>query len=93
MAMQSVTPLPVRVRCDWPSGRPKRLRLGDQDVPVLAVARVREESSAYHAARGPLTSFEVVTPATRLVLTFEHRGRRWLVEALDPDGLPLERAA
>ncbi|HMJ79878.1 MAG TPA: hypothetical protein VK592_02405 [Candidatus Dormibacteraeota bacterium] len=85
MALVQVTPLPVRVRSDLITGRPRQVRLGDRDLPVVAVQRVREERSAYPRASGPRTTFEVVTATSRLVLRFEHRGRRWLIEGLDPD--------
>jgi len=93
MAMVQVTPLLVRVRSDRLTGRPRRLQLGGLEVPVVSVQRVREETLAYPVASGPRTTFEVVTPASRLVLRYEHRRRRWLVEGLDPDGGALPHAA
>lgn len=86
MAMVRITPVPVTVQWDARSGRPRRMRIGDDEVPVLDVRSVRDASRAYPAARGPYVSFEVVTPRSRLILTYERRLRRWLVEALDPNG-------
>ena len=85
MAMTRVEPVEVRVRTDWLSGRPRVIRWGDQIIPVTAIASVRRERSAYPTAVGPRTTFEVDTPEVRLALTFRHRGRRWLVEGLDPE--------
>ena len=93
MSVVQITPLEVRVHTDWLSGRPRRLRLAGEDVPILAVDRVRDESSAYPAAIGPRTRFDVRTATSRLVLTHEHRRGRWVVEGLDPEILPLEQAA
>lgn len=84
MAMIRVSPLEVQVRCDWFDGRPRSIRLVDQDLPVLGIVRVRREASAYPAVTGPRTLFQVVTPAAALDLVFLHRERRWLVEGLDP---------
>ena len=93
MALIRVSPLDVDVRCDWFTGRPRSIRLADEKLPVLAVARVRQESAAYPAATGPRTSFEVQTPAARLVISFLHRGRRWVVDGLVAADEPLPQAA
>ncbi len=93
MSLVQITPLEVRVHADWLSGRPRRMRLAGEDVPIVAVERVRDESSAYPAARGPRTTFKVRTPTNRLVLAFEHRGRRWLIEGLDSEVPALAPAA
>ena len=95
MAMIAVTPTPVRVRCGWFDGRPRTIEVGDEQVPVVAIDQVREESAAYPADRGPRTIFNVRTADARLRLCFEHRRRRWLLEALDaePQGRVLARAA
>ena len=85
MAMMRITPMPVEVGCDPFTGAPRNVQLGDGKVPVLAVARVRDESKAYPAGTGPRTRFEVDTPQARLALTYEHRRRRWLVDGMDPD--------
>jgi hypothetical protein len=50
---------------------------------VVAVAAVRDESSAYPVVVGPRTVFEVDTPRARLTLSFRHRTRRWSIEGLD----------
>ena len=93
MSLVRITPLEVRVHADWLSGRPRRLRLAGEDVPILAVERVRDESSAYPVATGPRTTYGVLTPTNRLTLTYEHRRHRWLIEGLDPEHAPLEQAA
>lgn len=93
MSLVSITPLEVRVHADRLSGRPRRLQLAGEMVPIVAVEHVRDETAAYPAASGPRTTFGVRTPTSRLVLTFEHRRRRWLIEGLDPEQPPLERAA
>jgi hypothetical protein len=85
MAMIRVEPVEVRVRTDWLSGRPREICWGDRTIPVTALAAVRRERSAYPLDVGPRTMFEVDTPEARLALTFRHRGRRWLLEGLDPD--------
>jgi hypothetical protein len=90
MAMIRVEPVEVRVRTDWLHGRPREIRWGGRTLPVTGVAAVRRERSAYPAEIGPRTTFEVDTPEARLSLTFRHRGRRWLLEGLDPE---LTRAA
>ncbi|MDQ3871928.1 MAG: hypothetical protein M3301_09995 [Chloroflexota bacterium] len=93
MAMVRITPIQVDVACDSSSGRPQWIRLAREAVPVLRVARVRDEAAAYPAGSGPRTLFEIQTPDARLALTFEHRGRRWLLEGLDPSGPVVTPAA
>jgi hypothetical protein len=83
MAIVSVTPTPVRVSCGWLDGRPRSIRVADEDVPVTNIDHVRDELAAYPVDRGPRRIFEVRTPDARLRLTFEHRRRRWLVEGLE----------
>ncbi len=84
MSMIRVSPLEVQVRCDWFDGRPRAIRLAREELHVLAVTRVRDESAAYPAAFGPRTCFEVLTEAARLALVYRHRDRRWIVEGLEP---------
>jgi hypothetical protein len=93
MAMMRITPMPVRVSCDWFSGRPRAVRLGEETMPVTTVASVREESAAYPAGTGPRTRFEVLTPSARLGLTYEHRRRRWVVDGVDMEEPPLRAVA
>jgi hypothetical protein len=93
MAMVRITPLPVRVRTDWFSGRPLSIRMATTSVPVVALESVRDESAAHPVSTGPRTVFRVLTPDARYALTFEHVGRRWLVEALETDPRPGARAA
>ncbi|MGH2466596.1 MAG: hypothetical protein ACRDGL_02545 [Candidatus Limnocylindrales bacterium] len=84
MAMLRITPVEVGVRWDAFAGRPRRLRIGGQDVPITGVERVRHEAQAYPADRGPRTLFAVRTADARLSLVYERRTRRWTVEALEP---------
>lgn len=87
MAMVRVTPTEVEVRCGWFDGRPRSIRVARELVPVVSIDQVREESAAYPQELGPRTIFDLSTPDARLRLCFEHRRRRWMVEALDsPDG-------
>ena len=83
MAMLRITPMPVRVRCDWFDVQPRAIEIGDETVPVVSVTQVRAESAAYRVDVGPRTIFEVRTPDARLRLAYEHRRRRWLLEGLD----------
>jgi hypothetical protein len=83
MAMIRVAPVQVHVRTDWFDGRPREVTWGDQRLPVVSVASVRDESSAYPVVIGPRTVFEVDTPVARLTLSFRHRTRRWSIEGLD----------
>ena len=83
MAMVRVTPTQVRVHCGWFDGRPRSIELADEQLPVLGIDQVRDESAAYPVLQGPRTIFDVRTPDARLRLVFEHRRRRWLLEGLD----------
>ena len=74
----------VSVSCDPFTGRPRMVRVGADQMPVIAIERVREESAAYPQAIGPRTLFVVRTPHSRLRLTFEHRSRRWRVDGFEP---------
>ncbi len=85
MALIPISPVSVDVRCDPFDGRPRSIRIGPDRLPVLRLARIREESAAYPIATGPRTLFEVDTPDARLALAFGHRSRRWSVEAMDPE--------
>lgn len=89
MAMIRITPLEVQVRTDWFDGRPRSIRIDRASVPVVAVEAVRRESAAHPPETGPRTLFRVRTPEARYALSYEHRRRRWLVEALEltPDRL------
>ena len=85
MAMIRVDPVRVEVRTDWFNGRPREITWGERRMPVLSVAAVREESSAYPVIVGPRTIFEVETPMARMTLSFRHRTRRWTVDGLDDE--------
>jgi hypothetical protein len=78
-----VEPVPVHVRTDWLSGRPREITWGTERLPVTRLAAVREEAAAYPVVTGPRTLFEVETPRIRLSLTYQHRSRRWTVTGLD----------
>ncbi len=93
MAIVRVTPVEVRVRRDRRSGHPRHLNLGGAEVPVLAVECIRDESSAHPASTEPRTRFQVVTPASRLMLSYGHRSGRWLVVGLDADASAGKQAA
>ena len=83
MAMIRLASVPVHVRTSIFDGRPTAVALGSERLPVVSVARIRHEASAYPAATGPRTLFEVETPKVRLALSFAHRTRRWTLEGLD----------
>lgn len=76
MTIVHSTPEAVSVACDPFTGRPRTVRVGMDQMPVLAIERVREESAAYPLETGPRTLFVVRTPHNRLRLIFEHRSRR-----------------
>ena len=85
MAFTRVEPVQVNVRTDWFDGTPREIRWGDQRLPVVALASVREEAAAYPVITGPRTMFEVDTARARVALTYLHRSRRWTITALDED--------
>ncbi len=93
MAMVDVHPREIGVTCDPLTGRPRSVRIGPDEVRVVAVERIRDESAAYPATEGPRTVFVVRTLRARLRLVFLHRGRRWLMEAIDPIDAGLATAA
>jgi hypothetical protein len=90
MTMVHVLPTEVSVACDPFSGRPLAVRLGSEQLRVVAIERVRDESAAYRVEHGPRTLFVVRTQFSRLQLAFQHRSRRWLVDGVDmrPEPLP-----
>jgi hypothetical protein len=85
MAFIRVQPVPVNVRTDWFSGRPREITWGTERLPVTKLSAIREEAAAYPVITGPRTLFEVETPRARLALTYQHRSRRWTVTGLDED--------
>lgn len=93
MAMVDVRPMEVGVTCDPFTGRPRSVRIGPDEVRVVAVERIRDESAAYPVTEGPRTVFVVRTLKARLRLAFRHRDRRWLMEAIDPLETGLATAA
>ncbi|MDA8201323.1 MAG: hypothetical protein M0Z49_00890 [Chloroflexi bacterium] len=84
MTMIRVSPLEVRVRCDWFDGMPRAIRFGPEELPVRSVERVRREVAAYTPGMGPRTCFQVVTDAGRFAIAYRHRHRRWIVEGIEP---------
>jgi hypothetical protein len=93
MTMVEVHPMEVVVSCDRFTGRPRSVRVGPDEVGIMAVERIREESAAYPVSEGPRTVFVVRTRQARLRLAFRHRDRRWLMEAIDPIRPELAAAA
>ncbi len=93
MSMVDVHPMEVSVSCDRMTGRPRSVRVGPDEVGVLAVERIRDESAAYPAHEGPRTVFVVRTARARIRLAFRHRERRWLMEGIDPLRAELPAAA
>ncbi len=83
MAMTRVQPIPVTVRTGLFDGRPREITWGAERFPVLGVAAIRDETSAYPVTTGPRILFEVTTPSARLALSYRPRGRRWAVEGVD----------
>jgi len=83
----------INVACDVWTGRPRAIRMGSGEQPVLAIERIRDESSAYRAHRGPRTIFVVRTADARMQLSFEHRPRRWVLDGMEVRQDPLRRAA
>lgn len=85
MAFIRVEPVPVHVRTDWISGRPREITWGDERLRITDLTVVREEAAAYPVVTGPRTLFEVETSRARLSLTYLHRSRRWTVTGLDTE--------
>ncbi len=83
MAFIRVEPVPVHVRTDWFTGRPREITWGAERLIITNLAAVREEAAAYPVITGPRTLFEVETARARLSLTYQHRSRRWTVTGLD----------
>jgi hypothetical protein len=85
MAFVRVDPVPVQVRTDWFTGRPREISWNGERLPVIRLTAVREEAAAYPVITGPRTLFEVETPRARVSLTYLHRSRRWAVTGLDAE--------
>jgi len=85
MAIVRMEPVNVSVRADWFDGTPREITWGEMRLPVTRLAPVRREDSAYRVEVGPRTLFEVETPGARLVLSFQHRSRRWTVDGVDDE--------
>jgi hypothetical protein len=93
MAMVAITPLEVAVSWDVFGRQLRRLRIGDEDVPITNVELVRHEAQAYPAERGPRMVFAVRTADARLALVYERWTGRWTIDALEPAGQDLGEAA
>ncbi len=83
MAMVRVQPIRVDVRTDWFTGTPREIVVDGLKVPVVQVAAIRREVSAFSVTTGPRTVFEVVTREARVSLSFRHRSRKWEIEAFE----------
>jgi len=84
MALTRISPTEAHVRWDRRQARPTVIRLADRELRVNAVDRVRDETAAYPAERGPRVTFLLETDRGQASLVFDARRRRWFVEALDP---------
>jgi hypothetical protein len=93
MAMVRVAPVQVQVRKDWRNGVPREITWGTERIPVTRLVSVRDEQRAYPAITGPRTLYEVDTPSMRLGLTYQHRSRRWTIQALEDLGMVARAAA
>jgi hypothetical protein len=85
MAIVRMEPVRVRVRADWLDGTPREISWGELRLPVTRLTAVRSETSAFRAAIGPRTVFELETPGVKLSLTYTHRSRRWTVDGVDDE--------
>jgi hypothetical protein len=85
MAIVRMEPVNVRVRADWLDGAPREITWGEVRLPVTRLTAVRSEISAFRAAVGPRTFFEVETPGVKLALCYTHRSRRWTVDGVDDE--------
>jgi hypothetical protein len=93
MSMVNVTPIQISVNCDPFTGQPRQVRAAGDQLDVLEVERVRDESKAYPIGEGPRTLFVVRTGSARLRLAFAHRERRWSLVGVDPMVSALPAAA
>lgn len=84
MALVEIIPTPARVRWDRRAGRPTDVFWNGHRLRVARLDAVRDERSAYPAARGPRVTFVLsATNGGRAALSFEPRHRRWTLEALE----------
>ena len=89
MAIVRMESADVHVNTGWVDCSPREITWGDVRLPVVRLTAVRRETSAYKAALGPRTIFEVETPGAKLALTYRHRSHRWTVDGVDDEvGLP-----
>jgi hypothetical protein len=83
MAIVLMEPVSVRVRAGWLDGTPREITWGDVRLRVTRLTAVRSETSAFRAAVGPRTFFEVETSGAKLALCYTHRSRRWTADGVD----------
>lgn len=83
MAIVRVTPTQVDVSTGLFDRRPRFIRIARERVPVIEISNVRDELAAYPIEFGPRRIFEVRTADAKLRLSYEKRGRRWLLEGLE----------
>lgn len=83
MAIVRVTPTEINVKTGLFDGRPRHIRIANENVPVIQIDQVRDELAAYPLALGPRRIYDVRTPDARLRLSYGKRGRRWLLEGLE----------
>ena len=62
MAFIRVEPVPVQVRTDWFSGRPREVTWGAERLPITRLAVVREEVAAYPVISGPDRRLDIDAP-------------------------------
>jgi hypothetical protein len=85
MAIVRMDPVSVHVRAGWLDGAPREITRGEVRFPVTRLTAVRTETSAFRAAVGPRTYFEVETPGVKLALCYTHRSHRWTVNGVDDE--------
>lgn len=81
------------VSVDRVSGRPREIRFGGEQLPVMALVSVREERAAYPYGVGPRTVFVVITREGRYRLTQRHLDGTWVVEEMGRADAGYARAA
>lgn len=84
MALVQISPIEARVRWDRLAGRPAEVRWSGHHLRVVELDAVRDERSAYPAARGPRVTFVLRTAdGGRASVAFDGRRRRWFLEAVE----------
>ena len=84
MALVQISPIEAQVRWDRHLGRPAEVRWSGHHLHVVELDAVRDERSAYPAARGPRVTFVLRTAdGGRASVAFDGRRRRWFLEAVE----------